>query len=90
MGELGLLGTAIPAEYDGMEQDVTIGCIIAEQVGRTGSFATTMIAYNGDDAWVSDAVDAAVACLTSDEMPASGEDCDNCRYYREREVIAGH
>ena len=46
-GELGLLGTAIPAEYDGMEQDVTIGCIIAEQVGRTGSFATTMIAHVG-------------------------------------------
>jgi alkylation response protein AidB-like acyl-CoA dehydrogenase len=30
-----------------MEQDVTIGCIIAEQVGRTGSFATTMIAHVG-------------------------------------------
>jgi alkylation response protein AidB-like acyl-CoA dehydrogenase len=46
-GELGLLGTAIPAEYEGMDQDVTIGCIIAEQVGRTGSFATTMIAHVG-------------------------------------------
>ena len=53
-------------------------------------FATTMIPYEGDDAWVSDAVDVAVACLASDEMPESGENCDNCRYYREREGIAGH
>ncbi|MCP4124852.1 MAG: acyl-CoA dehydrogenase [Bacteroidetes bacterium] len=46
-GELGLLGTAIPEEYGGMEQDVTIGCIIAEQIGRTGSFATTLICHVG-------------------------------------------
>ncbi len=46
-GELGLLGTAVPAEYGGMEQDVTTGCIIAEQIGRTGSFATTLIAHVG-------------------------------------------
>ena len=46
-GELGLLGTAVPAEYEGMEQDVTIGCIIAEQIGRTGSFATTLVAHVG-------------------------------------------
>lgn len=46
-GELGLLGTAIPAEYNGMGQDVITGCIIAEQVGRTGSFATTLIAHVG-------------------------------------------
>lgn len=46
-GELGLLGTAVPAEYGGMEQDVTTGCIIAEQVGRCGSFSTTIIAHVG-------------------------------------------
>lgn len=46
-GELGLLGTAIPSEYGGMEQDVITGCIIAEEVGRTGSFATTLIAHIG-------------------------------------------
>ncbi|MEK9696040.1 MAG: hypothetical protein VW270_09755 [Candidatus Poseidoniales archaeon] len=53
-------------------------------------FATTMIAYDGNDAWVSDAVDAAITCLTSDEMPASGEDCDNCRYYNQRENLNGY
>jgi alkylation response protein AidB-like acyl-CoA dehydrogenase len=46
-GELGLLGTAIPTEYGGMEQDVITGCIIAEEVGRTGSFATSLIAHIG-------------------------------------------
>jgi alkylation response protein AidB-like acyl-CoA dehydrogenase len=46
-GDLGLLGTAVPAEYGGMEQDVTTGCIIAEQIGRCGSFSTTIIAHVG-------------------------------------------
>jgi hypothetical protein len=46
-GELGLLGTAIPEEYGGMNQDVITGCIIAEEVGRTGSFATALIAHIG-------------------------------------------
>ena len=46
-GELGLLGTAIPENYGGMGQDVITGCIIAEEVGRTGSFATTAIAHIG-------------------------------------------
>ncbi|QQR97973.1 MAG: acyl-CoA dehydrogenase family protein [Sphingobacteriales bacterium] len=46
-GELGLLSTAIPAQYNGMEQDVITGCIIAEEYGRTGSFATTAIAHIG-------------------------------------------
>lgn len=46
-GELGLLGTAIPEEYGGMGQDVITGCIIAEELGRTGSFATTTIAHIG-------------------------------------------
>ncbi len=46
-GELGLLGIAIPEQYGGAEMDVITGCIAAEQVGRTGSFATTFIAHVG-------------------------------------------
>jgi len=46
-GELGLLSTAIPESLGGMEQDVITGCIIAEEFGRTGSFATTTIAHIG-------------------------------------------
>lgn len=46
-GELGLLSTAIPETYGGMNQDVITGCIIAEEFGRTGSFATTAICHIG-------------------------------------------
>ncbi|HNG27500.1 MAG TPA: acyl-CoA dehydrogenase family protein, partial [Chitinophagales bacterium] len=46
-GELGLLSTAIPEQYGGMNQDVITGCIIAEEYGRTGSFATTAICHIG-------------------------------------------
>ncbi|MEN9447111.1 MAG: hypothetical protein RJA25_401 [Bacteroidota bacterium] len=46
-GELGLLSTAIPESYGGMNQDVITGCIIAEEYGRTGSFATTSICHIG-------------------------------------------
>ncbi len=46
-GELGLLSTAIPEAYGGMNQDVITGCIIAEEYGRTGSFATTSICHIG-------------------------------------------
>lgn len=47
-------------------------------------FDTTMIAYEGDASWVASAVDEAVACLAGDEIPDSGDDCDNCRYFLER------
>ena len=46
-GELGLLSTPIPEEYGGMQQDVITGCILAEEYGRTGSFATTVICHIG-------------------------------------------
>jgi CRISPR/Cas system-associated exonuclease Cas4 (RecB family) len=50
-------------------------------------FETTLILYKGDDSWVDDAVDAAIKCLTSDTIPNSGIDCDNCRYYLDRSLI---
>ncbi|MBX7224675.1 MAG: acyl-CoA dehydrogenase family protein [Chitinophagales bacterium] len=46
-GALGLLGTAIPEQYGGMEQDVITGTILAEEFGRTGSFATAAICHVG-------------------------------------------
>jgi hypothetical protein len=51
-------------------------------------FDTTLIPYEGDDSWVSSAIDAALDCLESDEIPESGGDCDICRYYRERLTIS--
>lgn len=40
-GELGLLGTEVPEEYAGMEMDKISSTIIAECMGRAGSFAMT-------------------------------------------------
>ena len=37
-GELGLLGAEIPSEYDGIELDKISSTIIAEEMGRAGSF----------------------------------------------------
>lgn len=50
-------------------------------------FSTTLIAYDGDNSWVDDAVNAAVVCLQSDTLPDRGQDCDNCRYYDQRAQI---
>lgn len=50
-------------------------------------FDTTLIAHNGDDTWVEDAVENAITCLQSDEMPNSSVDCDNCRYYSDRHEL---
>lgn len=40
-GELGLLGTDVPEEYDGFAMDKISTCIIAECMGRAGGFAMT-------------------------------------------------
>src|SRR5438034_7416681 len=45
--ELGLVGAGIPEEYEGLGLDQTSGAIIAENLGRSASFATTMGAQSG-------------------------------------------
>jgi hypothetical protein len=52
-------------------------------VGRM-RFETTLIAYEGNTGWVDDCIAQAVACYTGDDMPASGADCDTCRYVIDR------
>ena len=46
-GELGLLGTDVPEEYDGLELDKISSTIIAEWMGRAGSFAMTQGGQTG-------------------------------------------
>ncbi len=46
-GELGLLGADIPEEYDGLELDKISSTIIAEGMGRSGSFAMTQGGQTG-------------------------------------------
>lgn len=43
-------------------------------------FEVTLIAYEGDDGWVEQAVRDAHACLNSNDIPSASEDCDYCRY----------
>ena len=44
---LGLIGANIPAAYGGLELDQTTGALIAENLGRSASFATTFGAQTG-------------------------------------------
>ena len=43
-------------------------------------FDIELISYEGNDSWVDEAVKELYACLQSDEMPESGENCDFCAY----------
>jgi len=43
-------------------------------------FNIKIIPYLGDDSWVEQTVRDAIDCLCSEEIPASGDDCDFCKY----------
>jgi len=43
-------------------------------------FDVKVIPYKGDDSWVEQTIVDVHKCLTSDEIPEPGEDCDFCRY----------
>ena len=45
--DLGLVGASIPEEYGGLGLDQTSGALIAENIGRSASFATTLGAQSG-------------------------------------------
>src|SRR5438067_5537841 len=45
--DLGLVGASIPEEYGGLGSDQTSGALIAENIGRSASFATTLGAQSG-------------------------------------------
>ena len=46
-GEIGLLGVDIPEEYGGLGLDKTSSMLVAENVGKTGSWAVTFGAHTG-------------------------------------------
>ncbi len=46
-GELGLLGVELPEEHGGLGLDKVSGSLVAEKVGRDGSFATTFAVQTG-------------------------------------------
>ena len=43
-------------------------------------FTTTMVPYDGDDAWVLDQFRRAVATVEGPDIPRAGEDCGYCAY----------
>src|SRR5207245_8282614 len=45
--ELGLVGAGIPEEFEGLGLDQTSSALIAENLGRSASFATTLGAQSG-------------------------------------------
>src|SRR3989440_561971 len=45
--DLGLVGAGVPEEYGGLGLDQTSGALIAENIGRSASFATTLGAESG-------------------------------------------
>jgi CRISPR/Cas system-associated exonuclease Cas4 (RecB family) len=47
-------------------------------------FDVTLIAYEGDDAWVERAIEGIKKCLDLDVLPQNGRDCDYCAYYEHR------
>ena len=48
-------------------------------------FDIKIIPYTGDDSWVEKTVLDAIECLKGNNIPASGDDCDFCKY---REAVA--
>ena len=45
-------------------------------------FDVTLIPYNGNDSWIEKIIINIYECLNSDEIPASGFDCDYCSYVK--------
>jgi hypothetical protein len=43
-------------------------------------FELTLVPYEGDDSWVEGTLLQLKSCLDSEDIPASAEDCDYCRY----------
>ncbi len=43
-------------------------------------FDIKLLPYVGDDSWVGGVIFDAIECLKSDKLPASGADCDFCKY----------
>ena len=50
-------------------------------------FETNIIAYKGDTSWVKKTIADAIECLNGAQVPKSGDDCDSCRYFEERNLI---
>jgi len=53
-------------------------------------FNLTLIAYEGDDSWVSGTLKEIHQCLNSDTIPQAAEDCDLCAYRKAASEVLGN
>jgi hypothetical protein len=52
-------------------------------------FDVKIIPYEGDTSWVERTILEAIECLKSEKLPASGSDCDFCKYRKAvREAVS--
>ena len=51
------------------------------------NFKTTLIEYVGDSSWVESTIHEAKSCLANQHFPSGAADCDNCRYFSQREKM---
>lgn len=63
------------------------GVFYQPALAGTMRFETTVIPYEGDDAWVERVIESAVACLAGEALPESVLECDTCRYVTERSSL---
>ena len=50
-------------------------------------FDTALIRYDGKIDWVEQTIFDAKDCLHAENLPDSKDDCDNCRYFTQRNTI---
>jgi hypothetical protein len=60
------------------------GDFTKESFNNRLEFDVKIIPYSGDDSWVEMAVRRAHECLTKDDLPEPGADCDYCAYFDAR------
>ncbi|MDD5477173.1 MAG: PD-(D/E)XK nuclease family protein [Candidatus Omnitrophica bacterium] len=53
-------------------------------------FNLTLIAYEGNDSWVSGTIKEIHQCLNSDTIPQAAEDCDLCVYRKAASEVLGN
>jgi len=63
------------------------GGFYTEDARGVMNFKTTIIEYRGDSSWVEQTIINAKSCLMSANLPLSGANCDNCRYFFQRQRV---
>jgi hypothetical protein len=55
-----------------------------DEFGGVVKFHTNLIIHHGNNDWVQGTLDELIKCIEGNEIPESGKDCDQCKYYNTR------